>query len=381
MKIAVNTRLLIKNKLEGIGWYTYETFKRITQEHPEHEFHFLFDRKPDKEFIFSSNIKPVVLHPQARHPLLWHLWFQFSVARYLKINGIDLFISPDGFIPLRAKTPTIAVIHDINFHHHPEGLPLTSRYYYRKYFPKFARRATKIVTVSEYSKNDIASSFNVDLSKIDVTLNGANTIFTPLTEEEKIDARLKYAKGNNYFVFVGALNPRKNVARLIQSFDIFLKTSNLNYSLVIVGEVMFMTEDIKEAISKMLHKESVVFTGRLQLDELRKVMGAATALTFVPYFEGFGIPLVEAMYCHVPIIASNRTSMPEVADDAAFYVDPFDVDSISKAMKLIATDSKLQEALVAKAEKRKVLFSWDNTASKLYESINEVLTITKKGNA
>lgn len=378
MKIAINTRLLIKNKLEGIGWFTFETMKRITRNHPEHEFFFLFDRKPHPDFLFSTNITPVVLQPPARHPFLWYLWFEFSVARFLKKNKIELFVSTDGFIPLNSKTPSIAVIHDINFYHFPEWIPFLVRKYYNWFFPKFAQQAASIVTVSEYSKNDIAKCFNVDLNKITVAHNGANLAFEPITEDEKNQVKEKYSKGNPYFVFVGALNPRKNVASLLKAFDIFIDKTKLDYSLVIVGEPMFMTDDITQALKGMKHKNLVEFSGRLQVNELRMVMGGATALVFVPYFEGFGIPMVEAMYCHVPIIASNKTAMPEVAGDAAYYVDPYNISSIADAMEIVATDHKLREALAAKAEKRKELFTWDNTANKLYECMEKLITDIKK---
>lgn len=377
MRIAVNTRLLLKNRLEGIGWYTYETLKRITANHPEHEYFFLFDRKPDPTFIFSKNITPVVLLPQARHPILWYLWFEFSVARFLKKNKIDLFLSPDGYIPLKSNTPTLAVIHDINFHHHPEGIPWQFRTYFNHFFPKFARKATRIVTVSEYSKNDISASYSINPDKIDVTHNGANTDYCPITFEEKEAVKAKYSNDKPYFVFVGALNPRKNVARLLQAFDMFSLQSN-EYNLVIVGEPMFLTKEIEHTLKNMRNRQSVIFTGRLKVDELRMVLGAATALTFVPYFEGFGIPMVEAMNCHVPIIASNRTSMPEVAGRAAYYVDPYNVDSIAKAMKLIATDGQLRDALIAEANQRKKLFSWDNTAEKLYTSMLKIIKDSTK---
>ncbi len=101
MKIVVNTRLLLKNKLEGIGWFTYETFKRITQQHPEHQFYFLFDRKFDDSFIFSDNIEPIVVSPQARHPALFYLWFEHAVPRVLNKINADIFVSPDGYLSLK----------------------------------------------------------------------------------------------------------------------------------------------------------------------------------------------------------------------------------------------------------------------------------------
>lgn len=380
MKIAVNTRLLIKNKLEGIGWFTYETLKRVVENHPEHEYIFLFDREPHPDFIFSSSVKPVVLKPQARHPFLWYIWFQHSVSSFLKKNKVDLFISPDGFIPTRCKTPTLNVIHDINFHHYPKGLPLLTRVYYQHFFPIFAKNATQIVTVSQYSKNDLINSYGVKPSKVSVVHNGANNIFVPISDDLKNKVRQKTTNGTPYFVFVGALNPRKNVDRLLRAFDIFKQNTNDNHKLVIVGEPMFMTKSIEHTLKTMEHNESVIFTGRLQLEELTQIVASATALTFVPYFEGFGIPMVEAMYCHVPIIASNVTSMPEVAGDAAYYVDPFNEDQIAEAMEQLVKNPELRATLTAKAAERKHLFNWDKTAQNFYKCIEE-LTTTSIDNA
>ncbi len=378
MRIAINTRLLIKNKLEGIGWFTYETLKRITTSHPEHHFIFLFDRKPHPDFIFAPNVEAVVLSPQARHPFLWYIWFEISVYRYLRRNRIDLFVSPDGYISLRSKTPTLVVMHDINFFHYPQGVPAITRFYYNYFFPRFAQKASKVITVSNYSKNDIAKHFGITPSKISVIYNGANSAFKPLSPDEKVNTRTNLTEGKPYFVFVGALSPRKNVARLITAFHLFQKKSKLDYKLIIVGEPMFMTADIKEALNNLDYKDLVVFTGRLQIDKLRLVVGGAVALTYVPYFEGFGIPLVEAMRCHIPIIASNRTSIPEVAGDAAIYVDPFDIESMANAMRLVTIDPKLWDALAAKSAARALEFSWDKTALELYGAMEEQLNLLNK---
>ncbi|MDX9770803.1 MAG: glycosyltransferase family 1 protein [Tenuifilaceae bacterium] len=374
MQIAVNTRLLIKDKLEGIGWFTFETIRRIAAKHPEHQFYFLFDRDPHPDFVFSANITPVVLWPQARHPFLWFLWFEVSVARFLKKHRIDLFVSPDGYIPLRSNVPSISVIHDINFKHHPEGIPYLTRRYYNHFFPRFASKANHIVTVSSYSKNDIAQSFKITPEKISVAHNGANEQYTPVSDTEVQSLRNELTSGAPYFVFVGALSPRKNVARLITAFGQFLAMSQKDYKLVIVGEPMFMTNDIKEALKSMANPSSIVFTGRLQVEKLRLVLGSAIALVYVPYFEGFGIPLVEAMRCHLPIIASNKTSIPEVVGDAALLVDPFDTNAIANAMKLVAIDSKLREALAERSARRKNDFSWDKTADALYTAMQKVLS-------
>ena len=373
MRIAVNTRLLLQGKLDGIGWFTYETLKRITRNHPEHEFIFLFDRPFDQEFIFSNNTIPVIISPPTRHPLLWYAWFEYSVPAAMRKYAADIFISPDGYLSLKADIPSLVVIHDINFHHRPEDLPYTSRIYYRRFFPLFARKADLIVTVSEYSKQDICNSYHIPSEKVHVIYNGANPVFKPLTQEEISKTRQEVTASKPYFIFVGTLHPRKNIPRLLLAFDRFRQKINEEFKLVIVGEKIFMTGDIEKTLSRMQHKEDVIFTGRLDPEKLRMVMGAAVALTYLPLFEGFGIPLAEAMYCDIPILASNVTSVPEVAGSAAMYADPFNINAIAEQMLVIAKNEDLRKRLVEKGKLQRQKYNWNKTANGLWQNIERIM--------
>jgi glycosyltransferase involved in cell wall biosynthesis len=373
MRIAVNTRLLLKGKLEGIGWFTFETLKRITQNHPEHEFIFIFDRPFDRDFIFADNVTPVVIGPPARHPLLFYIWFDFQIPKILKKYKADLFLSPDGYLSLRTKVPQLAVIHDINFVHRPDDLPWLIEKYYNFFFPRFARIAKRIATVSFYSKEDIARSFKISYDKIDVVYDGINQIFEPLSEKEKITVRQKYTDGAEYFLFVGALHPRKNVSGLLNAFDSFKADSDNNIKLIIVGGEMHKTSDIFETYENMRYKNDVVFSGRVSTSELHDIFGAALALTFVPFFEGFGIPVVEAMSAGVPVICSNTTSIPEVGGNAVIYADPMKIDQITDAMLKLANDKELRKELIEKGFEQKNKFSWDETAHLLWESIKRTM--------
>jgi len=373
MRIAVNTRLLLKGKLEGIGWFTFETLIRMTQNHPEHEFIFIFDRPYDPDYIFAENVTPVVIGPPARHPLLFYIWFDFQIPRVLKKYKADLFLSPDGYLSLRTRVPQLAVIHDINFVHRPDDLPWLIAKYYNYFFPKFARIAKRIATVSFYSKEDIARSFKIDYDKIDVVYDGINQIFEPLLEKEKTGIRKKYTGGTEYFLFVGALHPRKNVSGLLKAFDDFKSETTNNIKLMIVGGEMHKTGDIFETFKNMRFKNDVVFTGRVSTDELHDIFGAALALTFVPFFEGFGIPIVEAMSAGVPVICSNTTSIPEVGGNAVIYADPMKIDQISDAMIKLANDKDLRKELIEKGFEQKNKFSWDETAHLLWLSVKKAL--------
>ncbi|TNF42787.1 MAG: glycosyltransferase family 1 protein [Bacteroidetes bacterium] len=373
MRIAVNTRLLLKGKLEGIGWFTFETLIRMTQNHPEHEFIFIFDRPYDPDYIFADNVTPVVIGPQARHPLLFYIWFDFQIPKVLKKYKADLFLSPDGYLSLRTKVPQLAVIHDINFVHRPDDLPWLIAKYYNYFFPKFARIAKRIATVSFYSKEDIARSFKISYDKIDVVYDGINQIFKPLSEKEKTKIRKIYTDGCEYFLFVGALHPRKNVSGLLKAFDDFKSETDNKIKLVIVGGEMHKTGDIFETYENMRFKNDVVFTGRVSTDNLHNIFGAALALTFVPFFEGFGIPVVEAMSAGVPVICSNTTSIPEVGGNAVVYADPMKIDQITSAMIKLASDKELRKDLIEKGFEQKNKFSWDETAHLLWESVKRAL--------
>ena len=373
MKIAVNTRLLLKGKMEGIAVHAFNVLKRITVNHPEHQFLFIFDRPYNEEFIFSNNITPIAIMPQARHPFLFYLWFEFSVARVLNHNRPDLFYSPDGLLSLRTNVPSVPVMHDINYEHFPQDLPPTAAWYYKRYFPKFAAKANRIVTVSEYSKQDIAKTYGVNPQKIDVVYNGADEAYRKLGDEEAKQVKQKYSNGQDYFVYVSALHPRKNVVRLLQAFDKMKDSMQTPVKLLLVGPAYFKNSEMMKVFEGMKHKDDVVFTGRLEVDELCKVVGAAVAMTYVSYFEGFGIPIVEAMRCEVPVITSNVTSMPEVAGDAALMVDPFSVDSITDAMTRLLKDESLRKGLIEKARLRKDIFTWDRTANLTWASFEKTL--------
>jgi len=265
------------------------------------------------------------------------------------------------------------VIHDLNFEHYPDDLPYPERTFYRHYFPQYARKANRIATVSEFSRRDITNQYHVSPDKIDVVYNGANDRYTPLPESEKFLVRAKYTGGLPYFVFVGALHPRKNLTNLFRAFDLFREKTGIKMKLLIIGQKKWWTTGIKEAYDRMKFNMDVEFCGRLEPSELNRAISAATALTYVSYFEGFGIPILESFYCETPVITSNVTSMPEVAGNAAILVDPFSATSICEGMRKIASDPDLAISLNEKAKERRQVFTWQKTADLLWGSMEKAL--------
>ncbi|MCD6345807.1 MAG: glycosyltransferase family 4 protein [Bacteroidales bacterium] len=400
MNIAVNCRLLQKGKLEGIGWFMYETLKRITLNHPEHHFIFIFDRPYNSEYIFASNVEGLVVSPPTRHPFLWYLWFEWRIPAVLKRIKADIFFSPDGYASMRSTVPLVAVIHDINFVHRPKDLPFWTRHYYNHFFPRFAHKAQRICTVSKYSQQDIHQSYKVSSKFINVVYNGANLRYRPLSTDACNLVKQKYSAGSDYFLFIGSIHPRKNLENLVKAYDLFIQKTGSDIKLLIVGASMWKKKAAEQdmgsgeslnlgspctapggpgkaqsskpqtPVTKLL---SPIFLGRLDVDELSQVLGAALALTFIPWFEGFGIPVLEALNAGVPVLTSTETSLPEVGGDAALYAHPDDVEEIAAQMERLAGDPNIRQELIEKGFKQKENFSWDKTANKVWESIDSVL--------
>lgn len=376
MRIAVNTRLLLANKLDGIGYFTYKLLENMCKNHPQDEFIFFFDRPFDKEFIFSKNVIPVVIPCQTRHPLLWRLYFQYLIPKYLKKYKADLFFSPDGFIPKNINIPIINTIHDLNYVHQPQYIENPShRRYLLKEFPVFARKSDLLITVSEFSKRDIIELYDIHHNKIEVVFNAANEAYYPLEEEEKTRYKNSLTQGRDYFYFVGSIHKRKNLGNLFKAFDLFKEETKSDVMLIIVGEKRDWEGELEGIFKKMKHKKDVILTGRLDAKEINKVSNSALALAFVSQFEGFGIPIVEAFAAGCPVITSNTTSMPEVAGDAAIYCDPFLVASIAEAMEKIYTQPSLINKLRDKGFEQNKKFSWEKSSERLWNSIEKTMNL------
>lgn len=369
MKIAINTRFLLPGPMEGLGRYTYEVARRLVHAHPEHEFLFFFDRPYDKRFLFDKNVQAVVLPPPARHPVLWYIWFEYSVRRALKKYQPDVFFSPDGYLSLRARTPTVMVVHDLAFEHFPEAIPFLVRHFYKFYSPRYCRRADHLLAVSEYTRKDIQKQYGIAEDRITTCGNGCRNGFSPLPETERQLARQQYAEGRPYFLYVGAVHPRKNTHRLIEAFSLFKQKTGAPIKLLLAGRFAWQTGPVKEAFEVSAFQKDIHFLGFVPDEELPRLMGAAFSFVYPSLFEGFGLPLLEAMHCDVPVISSLSSSLPEVAGDAALLVDPMNARQLADALRRLYEEEGLRQNLIEKGKKQRQKFSWDKTAEIAYRSL------------
>lgn len=354
-----------------MGYFSYEVLSRLARNHPEIQWLFIFDRPYDRDFIFSANVKAVQIGPPSRHAILWWIWFQFSIPFILWKHKVDLFLSPDGYIPTWGKTPALPVIHDINFEHQNDNLDPVSGAYMRYFFPRFARRGKRLATVSEFSKKDIAACYSIDLAKIDVVYNGVSDKFKALSEKEEKAQKEKWAGGANYLLFVGSLNPRKNIAGMLEAYELYRQRGG-SAKFILAGANMLGANEIEKQHLKNAYRADIIFTGRLRESELIALLGAAQALCFVSHFEGFGIPILEAFKSDCPVITANNTAMPEVAGDAAWLCDSQSSEEITAAM-LQSEDEEVRSHYILKGREQVKKFSWERSAEMMWESIKKCL--------
>jgi glycosyltransferase involved in cell wall biosynthesis len=359
MQVVVNTRLLLKSKLEGIGRFSHETLYRLVKMHPDWHFIFLFDRPFDEQFIYGDNVTPIELYPPARHTVLIHWYYQWSVKRLLKQLKPDLFYSPDAHGVVNPPCKQLITIHDVNFEHF-----ITRKYAHAQY--------TSLNTVSEFSKNDIARIYDLEASKIEVIGNGVNNNFKPISDEEKQAVRAIFSDGKPYYFFVGSIHPRKNLENMIQAFNAFKHETKGSHKFLISGSG-WSQSDLKKVFAGAEFIDDVVYLGRIKEAFLPQLIAAAEALMYVSKFEGFGIPIIEAFACKTPVITSNVSSLPEVAGDAALFSSPEDILSIKENMLLLHNNQDLKLALIDKGFARKESFSWDIMAERLSQNMIAVI--------
>jgi glycosyltransferase involved in cell wall biosynthesis len=368
MRIGINTRLFVKGKMDGIAWYAYEVVRRMVRDHPEHEFVFFFDRPYPDEYVFGDNVRPVILHPQARHPLLWWWWFGVSLRKALKSERIDVFFSPDGFVCLNTQVRTVNIIHDINFEHFPKFLRFSHRIYYRHFFPKYARKADTLATVSAFCRDDIARNYHVPVGKIRVIGNAAAEDFFPLSAEEAASVREQWTGGRPYFVFVGTINARKNISNQLLAYEQFRRNGH-DAMLLFAGSKRHWSHEMERCLRRMKYAGDVRFTGYIPTETLNRLLASAEGLLYVSSFEGFGVPILEAFATHTPVITADVTAMPEVAGDAALLVPPDDPQRIADAMGRIFTQKEMVKELVRKGIERLDSFSWEQSAERIWEAL------------
>ena len=367
MRIAVNARLLANQKLEGMGLYIVEVVRQLLR-NTDHEFLLLTDR-PGALPDFPRPVERVIASPPARHPVLFYAWFEWAVPRALRKWRADAFLSLENFCSLRTTVPTLLVIHDLAYRHLPEGVSAVQLAYYRRYMPRFARRADALLTVSEATRRDVSEAYGIPEDEIGVAYNGVRGKFRRLSPKQVSSVRERFTQGQPYFIYVGSVHPRKNVHGLIRAFDRFKSETGLPHRLVIAGRIAWKAGETTDALHASPYREHIVLPGYVEEAQLGELIGAATALALVSFFEGFGVPVIEAFNCGVPAVVSDRSSLPEVAGPGGLLVDPNDTRDITAALTKLATDSDARQVLAKAGETHAAQFTWQRTGRQISEAL------------
>lgn len=374
MKVSLDLEPCCNNR-SGIGIYTYNIAKALTEIEQidvyGEIFSFLGRNKIDKNYS-DLNIKLHIcrLFPYGVYRRVWgKIPLKYNTLLNSKNHIYHFF---DYIVPPNIEGKVITTIHDMTYVLYPEIVEEKTMSRIKKGIEYSVNRADKIITVSESSKCDIIKYLKVPNDKIEVIYNGVeyNRFARDYNEEEKVKVKQKYSLPDNYILYMGTLEPRKNIESIVEAFKLFKEQSYLkekDFKLVIAGKKGWMFESIFELVNKLNLQENVIFTDYVDEKDKPLIYNMAQLFVFPSIYEGFGIPVLEAMASSVPVITSNVSSLPEVAGDAAILVDPKDTLSIAKNIHDILSDENLKDELINKGHIQAQIFTWEASAEKLYE--------------
>ena len=383
MKVSFAGQPLLEIEKTGIGYYTEGLIQSIMKRHREDNYciNVFSYRKPQGEVnkslevysAYGAKVQICKKFPLKIYKLIWK--FIPIPYKWIFRNETDVTHFFNYHIPPFVKGKTVCTVHDMTIKAYPETVRLSSRFMMHLNLKSTCKRADKIITSSEFSKKEIMKYMNVSADKICVLYSGVDlNVYQPCTDVERISfIKKKYGVVGEYFLYLGTLEPRKNIERLIKAYALATKKINNVPKLVIAGRKGWMYKEIFQTVEQEKLTESVIFTGYIEKEEAPILLSGAMAFLFPSLYEGFGMPPLEAMACGTPVITSNCASLPEVVGDAALLVNPYSVEEISHAMKTICEEQNLRNNLAVAGRKRALLFTWDKLGEQLYQIYKEVV--------
>ncbi|MEW6094914.1 MAG: glycosyltransferase family 1 protein [bacterium] len=364
MKIGIDARSLLRYERAGLEHHVANLIFNLAKIDKENQYllFFNFIRPEYKKFLpkfTSKNFNNIVCPiPSKIMTRLFKIHFPIEFC----MGKLDVFHGPRHLLLHSIFAKSVLTIHDLMLVTHPEFLTLERVNAFKKNVDNGIKRADLIISVSEFTKNEIIKEWNIPKERIKVIYNGVGEEFYPIEDKTIIEkVKHKYGIKDKYILYVGNIEPKKNLLRLIEAFSL-LKNSKDDYNLVIAGNKDWFFDKVFQKVNELNLQEDVIFTGYVPNEELPALYSGAEIFVFPSLYEGFGMPVIEAMACGTPVITSNITSLPEVVKDAGILIDPFNVEEITKAMSQLLTDTNLQTKLREKGLLRAKLFSWGKTA-------------------
>ena len=376
-RVAINA-VVLHDQSGGLGQYINKLIQYFNDQKCDFEPVIYLSKsyyESSKEYKKYLNIRTLDLSPYNpikrifREPFVW--------KKVLRRDNIDLFFSPISYIPAGINVPSLITIHDLGFFHFPRNYTFLRVNYLQLMIKNSARRARRIFTISEFSRQDIIKTLGIPAEKIDVIYEGVGLEFFTqkysLPEQERI--RQQYGLPEKYILSVGHLEPRKNFIRLIHAFHRLKTQFGIQHSLIIAGKENWYFKDIYRQVKEYNLENSVIFTNFVKADDLPALYAMADIFVSASTFEGFGFTPLESMAAGTPVAVANSTSLPEITGKAAVLFDPFNVDDMAEKIYNLLVDIALQEELVARGYKNLHRFDWQQCCR---QTANKILRETEK---
>ncbi len=370
MKIGLDGRAAKWYRGTGIGTYTHQLIDSINSLDNLNKYMIFMPQCCSNDINFKSNFKIVNITENE----FGNFWDEVNIPNILEQGDVDIYHVPQNGVGLPEKKDCALTItlHDIIPYKMPETVSERYLKIFHEEIPSIVSRCDGIITVSNFSKNDIANAFNFPKEKIFVTYLASEKIYMPLDKElcKKILVK-NYDIDGDYLLYVGGFSPRKNILGLIQAFSKVVKKFP-DLSLVIAGKKGISYDLYKAEVEKYNLSHNVIFPGFIPLEDLPILYNGAEIFVYPSFYEGFGLPPLEAMACGTPVIASNVTSIPEILDDSALLISPHDIEELYHAIINILEDEDLRQKLILKGIIKNSEFSWKNTAEKTIIAYNKM---------
>jgi glycosyltransferase involved in cell wall biosynthesis len=376
MKIGIDIRVIGKNRT-GDEAYFFNLVKGLAEIDKKNKYHLFTDRDPREDSKLAREIERLKLRTNFKieficntNRFFWNLWY---LPMHLRKNPVDIYHT-QYIVPfwLPKNIKLVTTIHDISFNYFPEYIKKSDLFFLRTFIPRSIRKADKVIAVSKYSRDDITKFYQLPDEKADYTYNGVDfeRFNQNFSEDRKKDVRKKYGLPENFLLYIGTLQPRKNIPALIDAFSILVERYNQrDLKLVIAGnrDAHNFDRKIDEMAEKNDLKGRVFFTGWADEEDKPVLYKLAKCFVFPSLYEGFGIPIVEAMAAGTPVVSSNKTSLPEVGEDGVLLIDPENKEEFAKNINKILTDENFRADLIKKGIEQAKKFSWQKTAGKTLE--------------
>lgn len=369
LNIGINGRSLFR-QITGVQHYALEISRSLSALQDENLQVTIFSGREGRSRSETNMPVSASLFP-ASGPLRGVFWEQALLRRMVRKSGVDALFNPANVAPLFPGVTNIVTIHDLAFLLFPGFFSDSFSRYYREAVPRIAARADAIITVSNSSREDILRYLPVRPEKVSVVHQGVSKRFNLKPSEDELEkVRVTYGLPHRFFLSISSLEPRKNLRMLVRSYGLLPEDTREEFGLVLTGTGgrIFADDGVGQEISGLADSQ-VITTGYIPAEDLVTIYHLATALVYPSLYEGFGLPVLEAMAASTPVITSNRSSIPEVAGNAALLVDPEDAEELAGAMELLANDSGTRNLLIERGRKRCAGFTWENTARKTLEII------------